>query len=81
VNHLKNQDGKDIIAYEGAGFVSSLIKHNLIDEYHFFVNPVAIGSGMTIFSQVGGRFNLKQVGATPYECGVTVHKHLPGSTS
>jgi dihydrofolate reductase len=81
VNHLKNQEGKDLIAYGGAGFVSSLIKHNLIDEYHLFVNPVAIGSGMTIFSEVGGRFKLKQVDATPYECGITVHKYLPGSTA
>ena len=34
VNSRKNQEGKDIVAYGGAGFVSSLIKHNLIDEYH-----------------------------------------------
>ncbi|HEY6626688.1 MAG TPA: dihydrofolate reductase family protein [Ignavibacteriaceae bacterium] len=32
VNSLKNQSGKDIIVYGGAGFVSSLIKENLIDE-------------------------------------------------
>jgi dihydrofolate reductase len=77
VNHLKNQQGKDLIAYGGAEFVSSLIKHNLIDEYHLFVNPVAIGSGMKIFSELGGKFRLKQVDATPYECGITVHKYLP----
>jgi dihydrofolate reductase len=81
VNRLKNQQGKDLIAYGGAGFVSSLIKHNLIDEYHLFVNPVAIGSGMKIFSEFGGRFRLKQVDATPYECGITVHKYLRGSTT
>ena len=79
VSHLKNQQGKDLIVYGGAGFVSSLIKHNLIDEYHLFVNPVAISSGMTIFSDVGGKFRLKQLDATPYECGITVHKYLPGS--
>jgi dihydrofolate reductase len=81
VNHLKNQQGKDLLVYGGAGFVSSLIKHNLIDEYHLFVNPVAIGRGMTIFSEFGGKFSLKQVDATPYECGITVHKYLPGSTT
>jgi dihydrofolate reductase len=81
VNHLKNQQGKDLIAYGGAGFVSSLIKHNLIDEYHLFVNPVAIGRGMTIFGEIGGKFRLKQVDATPYECGITVHKYLPGRTT
>ena len=42
VNKLKKQSGKDIIVYGGAGFVSSLIKNNMIDEYHLFINPTAI---------------------------------------
>ena len=81
VTQRKNQPGKDLLVYGGAGFVSSLIKHNLIDEYYLFVNPVAIGSGMTIFREFGGQFRLKQVEATPYGCGITVHKYLPGSTA
>ena len=32
----------------GATFESSLIKNNLIDEYYLFINPAAIGNGMTI---------------------------------
>ncbi len=38
---LKKRDGRDIIAYGGATFVSALIQHGLIDEYHLFVNPAA----------------------------------------
>src|SRR5688572_4006594 len=34
VTKLKQQDGKDLIVYGGAGFVSSLIEENLIDEYY-----------------------------------------------
>ncbi len=49
ITKLKNQTGKDIIAYGGATFVSDLIKNNLVDEYHLFINPVVIGNGMTIF--------------------------------
>jgi len=77
VNALKNRPGKDLLVYGGAGFVSSLIKHDLIDEYHFLVNPVAIVKGMTIFSELGRYFKLKQIDATPYECGITVHNYLP----
>ena len=77
VNRAKNRDGKDIVVYGGAGFVSSLIKHNLLDEYHFFVEPAAIGSGMTIFKDVGRQFDLKQLDATPYACGITHHRFLP----
>lgn len=81
VTALKQQNGKDILVYGGAGFVTSLIKENLIDEYNLFVNPVAIGDGMTIFKESGTTFDLKQVDATPYKCGVTVHKYLPAKAS
>ncbi len=52
IMELKNQSGKDIIVYGGATFVSDLIKHDLIDEYHLFINPVLIGNGMTIFKDL-----------------------------
>ncbi len=77
VNQLKNRPGKDLLVYGGAGFVSSLIKNDLIDEYHFFVNPIAISKGMTIFSDLGRYFKLKQTDVTPFECGITVHNYLP----
>ncbi|HKH85641.1 MAG TPA: dihydrofolate reductase family protein [Nitrososphaera sp.] len=52
VNKLKRREGKDIIVYGGAAFDSSLIKAGLIDEFHLFVNPAAIGKGMTIFKDL-----------------------------
>ncbi|MGH9912328.1 MAG: dihydrofolate reductase family protein, partial [Nitrososphaeraceae archaeon] len=33
-------------------FDSSLIKEKLIDEFYLFINPVAIGTGMTIFKDL-----------------------------
>ena len=50
ISNLKKQNGKDILVFGGAGFVSSLIKEGLIDEYHLIVNPTAISNGMTIFN-------------------------------
>lgn len=52
VNRLKNQGGKDIIVYGGSSFVSALIKERLIDEFHFFINPIAIGKGVSAFEQL-----------------------------
>ena len=48
ITSLKKQNGKDILVFGGAGFVSSLIKEGLIDEYYLIVNPTAISNGMTI---------------------------------
>lgn len=69
INALKQKEGKDLIVYGGANFVSNLIQENLIDEYHLFVNPVAIGTGMSIFS---GRTNLNFNKSLPYDCGIVV---------
>ncbi len=77
ITRLKTQDGKDIIAYGGATFVSALIKHGLIDEYHLFVNPVAIGGGMAIFKELGYKQDLKLIRATPFSCGIVVLHYEP----
>ena len=52
VNKIKSQNGGDIVVYGGASFDSSLIKEKLIDEFYLFINPVAIGNGMTIFKDL-----------------------------
>lgn len=67
---LKDDSGKDIIVYGGATFVSNLIKEMLIDEYHLFVNPAAIGAGMSIFSRLVGRQNFKLIKSKAFDCGI-----------
>lgn len=69
IGNIKQQDGGDIMAYGGAEFVSNLIRSELIDELHLFVNPAAIGSGMAIFKE---RTNMKLVKASPFSCGIVV---------
>lgn len=56
---LKNKSGKDIIVYDGGTFATSLIEASLIDEFHLFINPTAIGNGMTIFKGADRNQNLK----------------------
>ena len=71
---LKNQTGKDIIVYGGAGFVSSLIEDKLIDELNLFVNPVAIGDGLRIFK---GRTPMKLAASKAYKSGIVVNTYKP----
>lgn len=73
VNMLKQQPGKDIIVYGGAGFVTSLIENNLIDELHLFINPTAIGKGMSIFS---GHTLLQLDSSVKYDCGIVINKYV-----
>lgn len=80
VNYLKSQSGKGIIAYGGAEFVSNLIKHDLIDEYHLFINPAVIGDGMSIYKNRDARMSLNLVKATPFACGIVVLHYQPART-
>jgi dihydrofolate reductase len=74
IQALKNEPGKDIIVYGGANFASSLISENLIDEYFLFLNPVAIGSGLTIFKE---KKILKLESSITFKNGKVLNKYLP----
>lgn len=75
INAIKNKEGNDIIAYGGSGFVSSLINAGLVDEFHLFINPTAIGNGMPIFATLSQRQQLNPVSAKLFDCGIVVIKY------
>lgn len=72
INKLKSQDGKDIIVYGGSSFVSSLINDGLIDEFHFFVNPIAIGKGLSAFGQLENWQRLKLKKSITCDSGLVI---------
>lgn len=74
IQALKKQPGKDILVYGGAGFVRSLIDHDLVDEYFIISNPVAIGNGLPIFKE---RKVLKLESSIPFKNGKVLNKYLP----
>jgi len=74
VQALKEQPGKDILVYGGVGFVSSLVSLNLIDEYYFIVNPIAIGAGLSIFKE---RKIMKLESSVTYTNGKVLNKYVP----
>jgi len=52
VRALKEEDGGPI-AVGGAELAATLTAHGLIDEYHLFVYPVALGGGKPFFADHG----------------------------
>ena len=77
INKLKKKDGGDIIAYGGAQFVSSLIRAGLIDEYHLFIHPTAIGKGLSIFGGLEDNLKLTLANSRKFNCGVVVNTYTP----
>lgn len=72
VEALKRTARGDIFAYGGSSFVRSLTGADLIDEYHLFVNPAALGSGLPVFDAPIG---LALTDAIRFECGIAVLKY------
>ena len=66
-----------MIVYGGASFDSSLIKAGLIDEFHLFVNPAAIGNGMTIFKDLNEMQKFTLVKSIAFDCGIVVLHYEP----
>jgi dihydrofolate reductase len=77
VNALKRQPGANILCIGGAGFASSLVAEGLVDEFQFFVNPVAVGGGRSAFHDQRNGHKLRLLGANAYECGVVVNRYAP----
>jgi dihydrofolate reductase len=77
VKELKKEPGKDIMIYGGADIVSSFIRENLIDEYHLYVNPVAIGKGKAIFDKVNDNLKLNLEKTIVSTTGIVVHQYVP----
>ena len=69
---LKSRDGKDMVVYGGASFDSSLIKLGLIDEFLLFINPVAIGNGMTIFKDLNEIQKFNMVKSIAFDSGIVL---------
>ena len=77
VSKIKSQSGRDIVVYGGASFDSSLIKEKLIDEFYLFINPVAIGNGMTIFKDLNEIQKYTLIESKVFECGKVLLRYEP----
>jgi dihydrofolate reductase len=73
---LKEQPGKDILQYGVGEVTHTLLEHGLIDELHFLVFPVLIGSGGRIFEKVD-KTGLKLLETKTFDTGVVALHYQP----
>ena len=73
---LKQQEGQDLIIYGHGLFGQTLLKHQLLDELRFSVQPVIVGSGKLLFRE-GETATLELVSARPRANGVVVLSYKP----
>src|SRR5262245_20619705 len=69
IGRLKSEPGKDLLAHGGSGFVRSLTRAGLVDEYRLLIHPVALGEGLKLFD-TAEPIRLKHVSTTTFESGL-----------
>jgi dihydrofolate reductase len=78
IDRLKQEPGKDLAIFGSGSIVTALATLGLIDEYRLLVNPVALGSGKSLFSGVSPRLDLTLVSARTFRSGNVLLTYHPG---
>ena len=70
VKALKTKEGNNIVLWGSISLAQSLMKAELIDEYHLQICPTIIGGGRKLFNDAEEYGQLKLKGVKTYETGV-----------
>jgi dihydrofolate reductase len=68
---LKAEPGGDMVL-GGADLAATFRKHDLIDEYRLYVNPVLLGAGKPLFAPSDARTDLRLVDTRVFGTGVVL---------
>ena len=71
INEIKQQAGADILLFGSPTATHSLIQLGLIDGYWLFVNPVILGKGIPLFTDIKDKIKLKLLTTRQFTSGVT----------
>ena len=69
VRALKAQPGRNILTDGSSQLVHALLEHDLVDELHLLLYPLALGSGKRVLP-AGLHTTFSLIAATPYPSGV-----------
>lgn len=71
ITEIKQQGDKEILVFGSPAATHTLIQKGLIDGYWLFVNPVILGKGIPLFTNIKDNVKLTLVSTQPFTCGVT----------
>src|SRR3990172_2928333 len=77
IEKLKEQSGPELQVHGRGNLIQTLLKHNLIDEFHLWVFPVVIGTGKKLFSDGTIPSNLKLIDSKTASTGVIIATYQP----
>jgi dihydrofolate reductase len=76
VAKLKQEPGESILKYGTGELDRALMEHNLVDEFHFWLFPVAAGAGQRLFEGID-LTTLSLIETTRFSSGIVVLTYAP----
>lgn len=77
VERLKREPGSALAMFGSSRLASSLIAAELIDEFRIIVNPVILGRGRPLFSDIRNRLSLRLCRIRPLRSGSVLLYYQP----
>jgi dihydrofolate reductase len=77
VDDLKRNAGQNLLKYGNGQLDATLMEHGLIDEFHLFLTPVAIGKGKHLFESIDTAPHLRLLDVKRFDSGVLVLVYAP----
>ena len=71
INEIKQKSGKEILLFGSPTATHALMQLGLIDGYWLFVNPVVLGQGIPLFTNIKEQIKLKLLTTKQFTKGVT----------
>jgi dihydrofolate reductase len=72
ISRMKQQPGKDLVLFAGAGIASTFMNLDLLDEYRLVVHPIVLGQGIPLVKDVRQERNLKLKAARTLTSGLVI---------
>ncbi len=76
INEIKQQAGEEILLFGSPTATHSLMQLDLIDGYWLFVNPIILGQGIPLFTDIKEKIKLNLVSTRQFTSGVTELNYL-----
>lgn len=70
INEIKQQTGNDIAIFGSPSATHALIQLNVVDGFWLFVNPVVLGKGIPLFTDINDKIRLKLLSSHQFTNGV-----------
>ena len=71
IREIKHRAGSDILLFGSPTATHALMQQNLIDGYWLFVNPMILGRGISLFTNIKDQIRLTLLSSRKFTCGVT----------